>query len=87
MYSSKSEAYICKLNIYSIFFINIFRTAETEVTEFHEQISDLSMQNQALTGQRRKLEQEADNLKQDSDDMRGILQGGAGGPQPCISIS
>ena len=53
----------------------MFRTAETEVTEFHEQISDLSMQNQALTGQRRKLEQEADNLKQDSDDMRGILQG------------
>ena len=52
----------------------MFRTAETEVTEFHEQISDLSMQNQALTGQRRKLEQEADNLKQDSDDMRGILQ-------------
>ena len=30
-----------------------------------------SMLNQSLAANKRKLEQEADNLKQDTDDMRG----------------
>jgi len=47
------------------------RSAEQEVIEFHDQLSDLSMQNQSLAAAKRKLEQEADNLKQDSDDMKG----------------
>ena len=54
-----------------ILYTFIFRSAESEVSENHEQISDLTMQNQALTAHKRKLEQEADNLKQDTDDMRG----------------
>ena len=48
-----------------------FRLAEQEVGECHEQLSDLSMQNQSLAGARRKLEQEAENLRQDCDDMKG----------------
>ena len=51
----------------------VFRSAEQEVIEFHEQLSDLSMQNQSLAAAKRKLEQEADNLKQDAEDMRGTL--------------
>jgi hypothetical protein len=34
-------------------------------------MSELTMQNQSLAASRRKLEQEADNLRQDSEDMRG----------------
>ena len=51
----------------------VFRSAEQEVIEFHEQLSDLSMQNQSLAAAKRKLEQEADNLKQDAEDMRGTF--------------
>ena len=32
------------------------------------------MQNQSLAAAKRKLEQEADNLKQDSDDMKGKIK-------------
>ncbi len=37
-------------------------------------MSDLTMQNQSLAATRRKLEQEADNLRQDCEDMRGRLR-------------
>ena len=51
------------------------RSAEQELAECHEQMSELTMQNQSLAATRRKLDQEADNLRQDSDDIRGIYIG------------
>ena len=47
------------------------RSAEQELAECHEQMSELTMQNQSLAASRRKLDQEADNLRQDAEDMRG----------------
>ncbi len=54
------------------------RSAEQELAECHEQMSELTMQNQSLAAGRRKLEQEADNLRQDSEDMRGRFRAGGG---------
>merc|ERR1719472_112401 len=46
------------------------RSAEQELTDCHESISDLTVQNQSLAAMKRKIEQELDNLRQDIDDMK-----------------
>jgi len=46
------------------------RSAEQELTDCHESISDLTVQNQSLAAMKRKIEQELENLRQDIDDMK-----------------
>merc|ERR1719204_2701209 len=45
-------------------------SAEQELTDCHETISDLTVQNQSLAAMKRKIDQELDNLRQDIDDMK-----------------
>merc|ERR1711937_1015537 len=46
------------------------RTAEQELSDCHENISDLTLQNQSLSAMKRRIDQELDNLRQDIDEMR-----------------
>ena len=46
------------------------RAAEQELTDCHENISDLTVQNQSLAAMKRKIDQELENLRQDIDDMK-----------------
>jgi len=46
------------------------RAAEQELTDCHETISDLTVQNQSLAAMKRKIDQELENLRQDIDDMK-----------------
>merc|ERR1711981_1395733 len=46
------------------------RSAEQELTDCHESMGDLTVQNQSLSAMKRKIDQELDNLRQDIDDMK-----------------
>ncbi len=45
------------------------RAAEQELSECHEAMNDLSVQNQSIAANKRRCEAELDHLKQDLDDM------------------
>jgi len=47
------------------------RAAEQELTDCHENISDLTVQNQSLGAMKRRIDQELDNIRQDIEEMRG----------------